>query len=141
MKFCFRSAKSVAADGSGVSVCAERETFALANAAARTGHMDLSWFLPQDAESRRADRVGSRYGAACDSGERTARESQATRLSKVTDKAYFARRLRARAGTVVTPGSHFSLTPRDDLGRLAFRRDYGLGMRFTPGQLHVRLAG
>ena len=41
------------------------------------------------------------------SGESTARESQAKRLSKVTDKAYFVRRLRARAGTVVAPGPHF----------------------------------
>ena len=42
-----------------------------------------------------------RYGADCGSGERPARESQAKRLSKVTDEAYFARRLRAGAGTVV----------------------------------------
>jgi hypothetical protein len=43
------------------------------------------------------------------SGESTARESQAKRLSKATDKAYFVRRLRARAGTVVAPGPHFFL--------------------------------
>ena len=42
-----------------------------------------------------------RYGADCGSGERPARESQAKRLSKATDEAYFARRLRAGAGTVV----------------------------------------
>ena len=39
--------------------------------------------------------------------ERSPRKPSAKRLSKVTDKAYFVRRLRAKAGKVVTPGPVF----------------------------------
>ena len=47
------------------------------------------------------------------SGKSTARKSQAKRLSKATDKAYFVRRLRPRAGTVVAPGPRFFAVGRN----------------------------
>ena len=69
---------------------------------------DLRWFFLQSAGTRRCDAMGVWLGSRPrGSGESTARESQAKRLSKATDKAYFVRRLRARAGTVVAPGPRF----------------------------------
>ena len=62
------------------------------------------------------------------SGESTARESQAKRLSKATDKAYFVRRLRARAGTVVAPGPRFFVHASVMYVR---RAGYGAGCGFA----------
>jgi hypothetical protein len=55
------------------------------------------------------------------------------RLSKVTDEAYFVRRLRARAGTVITPGPRFCLRGRSAVR--ASRLGLWLGARVTSGGL------
>ena len=84
-------------------------------------------FFVQSAGTLRCVPIGVWLG--CDSrssGESTARESQAKRLSKVTDKAYFVRRLRARAGTVVAPGLRFCFSgPGNGLVRFASYRVFG----------------
>jgi hypothetical protein len=59
----------------------------------------------------------------------------------VTDKAYSARRLRVRAGTVVAPGLRFVYALRLDLFSLRVQRWLGRGAAFTPSRHDVRLAG
>jgi hypothetical protein len=68
-------------------------------------------------------------------------KAKAKRLSKATDKAYFVRRLRARAGTVVAPGPRFVSPVPAEARSIHFTGELGhRDSTFTTGRHRVRLA-